>query len=74
MSRTRRYANFPAFIGTGVILGFIIGSYFGWRGGATTASGRNFSVTSSVLFLGVLGAFLLGLVAAIVAVLVDRRE
>ena len=66
--------TFPAFIGTGAILGFIVGSYLGWKGDTVTASGRSFSVTSSVLFLGVVGACLVGLLGAVVAVLLDRRD
>lgn len=75
MPPTRRYPNFVAFISTGVILGFVVGSAFAYfRGGQTTQFGRTYSVGSSVLFLGVLGACLVGLLAAILAVLLERRD
>jgi hypothetical protein len=74
VSSTRRYANFPAFIGTGAILGFIVGSAFAYFGDDTATYGRDYSLTSAVLFLGVVGAFVFALVAAVVAVLVDRRD
>jgi hypothetical protein len=71
---TRRYPNFVAFISTGVIIGFVIGSLVAYRGDAgTTEYGHNYSVSSAVLFLGVVGAFVFGLLAAVVAVLLDRR-
>ena len=72
MPATRRYPNFVAFISTGAVLGFVVGSavaYFG--GGDTTETGRAYSASSSVLFLGVLGACVLGLLAA---VLLERRD
>jgi hypothetical protein len=72
---TRRSPNFVAFISTGVILGFVIGSVFAYFGGGdTTEYGRTYSETSSVLFLGVLGAFVFGLLAAVLAVLLERRD
>ena len=75
MPRTRRYPNFVAFISTGVVLGFVIGSAFAYYGGGnTTEYGRSYSASSSVLFLGVLGAFVFGLLAAVVAVLLERRD
>ena len=75
MPPTRRYPNFVAFISTGLILGFIVGSavaYFG--GGDTTEYGRAYSSSSSILFLGVLGACVFGLLAAVLAVLLERRD
>lgn len=75
MPPTRRYPNFVAFISTGVILGFIIGSVFAYYGGAnTTEYGRTYTATSSLLFLGVLGACIFGLAAAVLAVLLERRD
>ena len=72
---TRRYPNFVAFISTGVILGFVIGSAFAYYGGSnTTEYGRTYSASSSILFLGVLGACVFGLIAAVVAVLLERRN
>ncbi len=75
MPPTRRYPNFVAFISTGVVLGFVVGSAFAYYGGQdTTASGRAFSTGSSVLFLGVVGASVFGLLAAVLAVLLERRD
>ena len=74
VSSTRRYANFPAFIGTGAILGFVIGSAFAYFGDDTATYGHDYSLTSAVLFLGVVGAFVFALLAAVVAVLLDRRD
>ena len=70
---TRRYPNFAAFISTGVILGFIVGSAVAYRSDDGTTYGHDYSLTSAVLFLGVVGAFVFGLLAAVVAVLLDRR-
>jgi hypothetical protein len=69
-----RYPNFPAFISTGAILGFIIGSAFGYSGGTQDSFGRTYTSGTTVLFLGVLGACVFGLLAAVVAVLLDRRR
>jgi hypothetical protein len=71
VGRTRQ-PNFAAFIGTGVVLGFVVGSAYGYLG--PTATGRDYSTTTSVLFLGAAGACLFGLLAAVVAVLLDRRR
>ena len=50
----RRYPNFVAFISTGAILGFVVGSAFAYFGDDdTTEYGRSFTAVSSVLFLGV---------------------
>jgi hypothetical protein len=72
--RTRRHPNFVAFIATGVILGFVVGSFVGSRGDNTTEFGHSYSSGSAVMFLGVLGACVFGLVAAVVAVLLDKRS
>lgn len=73
MPPTRRYPNFVAFIATGAILGFVVGSAFAYFSDNTTDYGHDYSTTSAVLFLGVVGAFVFGLLAAVVAVLLDRR-
>jgi hypothetical protein len=72
----RRRPNFVAFISTGAILGFVVGSVFAYAGGSrdTTEYGRSFSGSSAVLFLGLLGACVLGLAAAVLAVLLERRD
>lgn len=71
---SRRYPNFVAFISTGVILGFVIGSAVAYYGDKDTSRyGHTYSMTSAVLYLGLAGAFVFGLLAAVVAVLLDRR-
>ena len=74
MPEPHRYPNFPAFISTGAILGFIIGSAVGYSGGTQDSFGRSYTSGTTVLFLGVLGACVFGLLAAVVAVLLDRRR
>ena len=71
---TRRYPNFVAFISTGVILGFVAGSLVAYLSDDTANYGHDYSVSSAVLFLGIVGACVGGLLAAIVAVLLDRRS
>ena len=73
MPPSRRYPNFVAFIATGAILGFVVGSAVGYLSDADTTYGHDYTVTSAVLFLGVVGMFVFGLLAAVVAVLLDRR-
>jgi purine-cytosine permease-like protein len=65
-----RYPNFVAFIATGAVLGFVIGSAFAYFGD----SAPGYSMTTSILFLGVAGACVFGLIAALVAVLMERRD
>jgi hypothetical protein len=71
--RTRRYPNFVAYIATGAILGYVVGSAVAYYSDDDTTYGHDYSVTSAVLFLGVVGAFVFALLAAVVAVLLDRR-
>lgn len=73
MPPTRRYPNFVAFISTGVILGFVAGSAVAYLSDDTATYGHDYSVTSAVLFLGIVGACVFGLLAAVIAVLLDRR-
>ena len=73
MPPTRRYPNFVAFIATGASLGFVVGSAVAYYSDDDTTYGHDYSVTSAVLFLGVVGAFVFALLAAVVAVLLDRR-
>jgi len=71
---TRRYPNFTAFIATGAVLGFVLGSAVAYFGDDANTYGHDYSVTSAVLFLGVVGALVFALLAAVVAVLLDRRS
>jgi threonine/homoserine/homoserine lactone efflux protein len=71
---TRRYPNFVAFIATGAILGFVVGSAVAYLSDDSTSYGHDYSVTRAVLFLGVVGALVCALLAAVVAVLLDRSR
>ena len=73
MPPTRGYPNFVAFIATGAILGYVVGSALAYFRDDETTYGHDYSVTSAVLFLGVAGAALFALLAAVLAVLLDRR-
>ena len=70
MSQTRRAPNFAAFIATGVIIGFVAGSALAYFGEEVSG----YSVGTQVLFFGSLGACAFGMLAAIIAVLLDRRD
>ena len=74
MPRTRRYPNFTAFIATGAIVGFVLGSMLGSLDDGSTEMGRSYTGSTTVLFLGLLGACVFGLLGAVVAVLLDRRR
>jgi predicted membrane protein len=65
-----RYPNFVAFIGTGVIVGFVVGSALAYFGD----SAEGYSMTTAVLFLGLAGACVVGLLAALLAVLLERHD
>ena len=70
MPRIHRYSNFVAFIGTGAVLGFAIGSGLALFGDDV----RGYSRGTTVAFIGLFGACLLAMVAALLAVLLDRRR
>jgi hypothetical protein len=67
--RIHRYSNFAAFIGTGAVLGFAIGSGLALFGDSV----RGYSRGTTVAFVGLVGACILATVAAVLAVLLDRR-
>jgi hypothetical protein len=71
-----RRPRFLRFIVTGAVLGFVVGaalSVFGWFEDADPTIASNYAPTAGVGYLGILGAVLFGLLAAVVAVVVDRR-
>lgn len=77
MSSSRRSPNFLRFILTGAIIGFGLGGLVSlthvFEGSSDFATTYTYSETQAVMYLGLLGAFLFGLAAAVIAVLLDRR-
>jgi threonine/homoserine/homoserine lactone efflux protein len=71
---TRRYPNFTAFIATGAVLGFVVGSAVAYFSDSSATYGHSYSMSSAVVFLGVVGACVFALLAAVVAVLLDRSR
>ncbi len=69
MTRSRRPPKFAPFIGTGAILGFFAGSAVALLRDQVPGYGLG----TAAAFLGVLGACVGALLAALVAVLLDRR-
>lgn len=70
MPPTHRYSNFTAFIATGAVLGFALGSGLALFGSDV----RGYSKGTAVAFVGLFGACILAMVAAVLAVLLDRRR
>lgn len=71
-----RRPRFLPFILTGVVLGFVVGAALalgGWFADPNPTVASNYAPSSGVGYLGVMGALLFGLLAAVIAVLVDRR-
>jgi hypothetical protein len=71
-----RRPRFLPFILTGAVLGFAVGSavaLFGWFADPSPTVASNYAPGAGVGYLGVIGALLFGLVAAVIAVLVDGR-
>ncbi len=72
--RRPRTPNFKRFIITGALIGLIIGVFLGMResGGPSYSPEMNYSDSSAMAFLGVVGVLLGGGLGAGVAVLLDR--
>jgi hypothetical protein len=71
-----RRPRFLPFIATGAVIGFLVGavlSMSGWLADPTPTVASNYPPTAGVGYLGILFAVLFGLLAAVIAVLVDRR-
>lgn len=65
----RRRVRFSRFLGTGALLGFLVGAFFAITGPDTPRAGTG----ASVAFLGLVGLLLGLLISGLVAVLIDRR-
>jgi len=65
----RRTPKFTRFIATGAVIGFVVGAAVAILGAPAPTYGLN----AQLGYFGVLGAALGGLIAGVVAVLIDRR-
>lgn len=78
MTDGSRSPNFVRFILTGAVLGFAVGGFLAASNilAEDTEFSRQFdySTSAGVGYLGLLGALLFGLAAAVLAVLLDRRK
>lgn len=74
MNDTPRTPRFSAFIGTGVVIGVLLGIWMSLRepGGPSYVDGMRTATDSGVLFLAAFGAFIGAGLGALVAVLLDR--
>lgn len=75
--RIRRSVNYPAFLITGAILGFIVGGLielFGPSAQLTDAGEAIYTPASTFSYIGVLFAMAGALLGAVVALVLDRRR
>lgn len=69
--RIVRPVNWVAFIGTGVVLGFILGGIAHALGPAAQVGGMSYGYRTSLLFIAMFGAMLGGLLGALIGVAAD---
>lgn len=77
VSSPRRPPRFLPFILTGAVIGFLAGaavSVFGWLEDPDPTIASNYGPSAGIGYLGFLGALLVGLLAALLALLLDRRH
>lgn len=69
-----RIPNYKRFLLTGAFLGLAVGVWFGLRepGGPSFNQTVQYSMSTAVLFLGALGAFLGAGISGVIAILLDR--
>lgn len=70
MSTSRPGPSFSRFIATGAILGFVAGGVASLTGDPAPSYGEG----AAVAYLGIFGAAIGAMLAAVVAVLLDRRR
>ncbi len=71
-----RRPRFLRFIATGAVLGFLLGgalAVFGWFEDPDPLVPSNYAPSAGVGYLGFLGALVIGLAAAVLAIVLDRR-
>ena len=78
MTRPGRTPQFRRFIVTGALVGFVIGAWVSLSGvfrdpTSTVYANYQYSPSAGVGYLGMMGAFLGALLAAIIAILLDRK-
>jgi hypothetical protein len=72
----RRRPRFLPFILTGAVLGFLVGgaiASFGWLEDKNSVLAGNYSPGAEVGYVGLFGAGLFAIAAAVIAVLLDKR-
>lgn len=74
----RKSPNFLRFIATGAILGFVVGGLIAATGiledPEAATPGYNYGASAGVGIVGLLGAGLFAIAAAVLAVILDRRS
>lgn len=74
----RRSPRFLSFIVSGAVLGFAVGAFLAVGGvvdeGRSITTAGSYSALTGLGYLGMLGAMIFGLLAAVLAVLLDRRD
>lgn len=76
MTPARRPRFLPIIV-TGAVLGFLVGaslSVFGWFEDRDPILASNYAPSAGIGYLGFMGALVFGLLAAVLAILLDRRS
>ena len=76
MTPARRPRFLPIIL-TGAVVGFLVGAslaVFGWFEDRDPMLASNFAPSAGIGYLGFMGALVFGLLAAVVAIVLDRRS
>lgn len=76
MTPVRRPRFLPIII-TGAVVGFLVGAslaVFGWFEDPDPVIASNYAPSAGIGYLGFMGALVFGLLAAVVAIVLDRRS